>query len=616
MKFVYIFSLFAAFFIGELSSLSAQERVKPAKETDTQILDPSFDLTIFEKYEWFNCDAPQRYLKRHDAIFLIIYWNNLILDAEIVIEKIETIQKKNPALHPLVVYNALHKQESQFLHKRFHILKNNIPFPTVFIDDEQFITSMNLDRYPLTVMYSPRHGALNEYDTIDELDEIENDFKTIIKDPKFKNYQTFSTKFHKVSDDFPDPVLSRFSDIESVPSKDWIFLSQPQKNRIVIADLEGNILRVIGYSQSGQVDGRIFYTRFHHPQGTAWHEVSQTLYVADTYNNSIRKIDFNSDKTTTIIESIEGENSRPHDVFLKNGILYCAMTGTGEIWKYGLKSEKSEILKDTKGTNISFNNPSALSVNDEGEIYVVELAGKLKKILTTGEVVEIEMETPVTKVLCEKTFVYITSAYADQIIILEKDEIINIIGSGQPGFKDDTFEKSKFLEPYDITFIDDRLYVSDIGNDAIRFINKKNSKVGSIEYTNVLELAYLKDVNIEGNRVQLEEILLAPGKNYITFEFDILDGYEIVQINGLNEIEKGNSYGNITIEDGGLSDGIAVISFEGEENAAYIDLNFSLSYMKLGDINKIYQKTTKYIFTVNLDQGATNEHLVILPLID
>jgi len=57
------------------------------------------------------------------------------------------------------------------------------------------------------------------------------------------------------------------------------------------------------------------------------------------------------------------------------------------------------------------------------------------------------------------------------------------VGSGKPGFKDGTFKTALFKHPQGLVKLNDKIYVADTGNHAIRVIDLKTKKVSTIAGT-------------------------------------------------------------------------------------------------------------------------------------
>src|SRR5690606_10419689 len=79
---------------------------------------------------------------------------------------------------------------------------------------------------------------------------------------------------------------------------DRLFITDSNHNRIVITSLAGELREIIGSGASGAADGGYAECSFNQPQGVALD--GETLYVADTENHLIRKVDLGNRQVTTI----------------------------------------------------------------------------------------------------------------------------------------------------------------------------------------------------------------------------------------------------------------------------------------------------------------------------
>jgi thiol-disulfide isomerase/thioredoxin/sugar lactone lactonase YvrE len=91
---------------------------------------------------------------------------------------------------------------------------------------------------------------------------------------------------------------------------DRLFISDSNHNRIVVARLNGELLDVIGSGEVGKADGDYKTAQFNRPQGMAL--ADETLYVSDTENHLLRKIDLKRRQVTTIAGTgVQAENGWP-----------------------------------------------------------------------------------------------------------------------------------------------------------------------------------------------------------------------------------------------------------------------------------------------------------------
>jgi DNA-binding beta-propeller fold protein YncE len=154
----------------------------------------------------------------------------------------------------------------------------------------------------------------------------------------------------------------------------------------------GLILHQYGDGNPGFVDGHGFAAAFDAPQGMVI--ADEFLYVADTGNHAIRRINIRNDDVVTLAGTgIRGREpggdyfGNPREVDLntpsglayKANVLYIAMTGLHQIWTLSLVTNTLEILAgcgeegfvDGASWNACFAQPSALCIIGH-TLYVVD----------------------------------------------------------------------------------------------------------------------------------------------------------------------------------------------------------------------------------------------------
>ena len=117
----------------------------------------------------------------------------------------------------------------------------------------------------------------------------------------------------------------RTSDLRSTPlafpgkvlgdeKSDRLFVADSVHHRLVVSNLNGEVLHIIGNGKPGLTDGSFAEAQFFTPQGMAFDGENQILYVADTDNHALRRVDFQNQVVATIAGTgRQSREIRPHN---------------------------------------------------------------------------------------------------------------------------------------------------------------------------------------------------------------------------------------------------------------------------------------------------------------
>ena len=135
-----------------------------------------------------------------------------------------------------------------------------------------------------------------------------------------------------------------------------LFIADTNHNRIVITDLDGAAQAVIGSGAEDFRDGSYAAAAFNHPQGMELVD-GNTLYVADTENHAIRRVNLTARAVTTVAGAgAQGHDRRaagpgpqialnsPWDLAHHDGILYLAMAGSHQLWRLSLAPDPYDTV--------------------------------------------------------------------------------------------------------------------------------------------------------------------------------------------------------------------------------------------------------------------------------
>ncbi|HUZ02549.1 MAG TPA: NHL domain-containing thioredoxin family protein [Thermomicrobiaceae bacterium] len=312
---------------------------------------------------------------------------------------------------------------------------------------------------------------------------------------------------------FPGKVLAD-------PDRDRLFVADSGHHRVVVAALDGTNPWVIGHGATGMADGSAGAARFHGPQGLAID--GEILYVADTGNHAIRRVDLASRQVTTIAGTgrigfglLEGGPARaldlrsPWDLALAGGTLYVAMAGTHQIWTLDLDQD---LLRPYAGTGREgihdgpieqawLAQPSGLARGD-GVLYVADSETSAVRAvdLPPGERVHTlvgsglfdygdvdgagrhaRLQHPLG-VAADGGILYLADTYNHKIkrIYLADRRVESWLGDGQPGDRDGTGSAARFFEPGGLSVGGGKLYVADTNNHRIRVVDLATDAVTTL----------------------------------------------------------------------------------------------------------------------------------------
>jgi thiol-disulfide isomerase/thioredoxin len=520
---------------------------------------------------WLNTDKPLSLAALKGKVVLLDFWTYGCINCIHIIPDLKKLEAKYAnQLVVIGVHSAKFQNEKETENIRRIILRYEIEHP-VYNDSEYAVwQGYGVRAWPTQVLIDPAGyivgGVSGEgnYEVIDQaISKLVTDFRSkgeLNEEPlKLVLERAKVGELHLA---FPGKILA---DAKS----DRLFIADSNHNRIVVTKLDGTLVETIGTGDAGAADGAFDKATFYRPQGMALS--GDTLYVADTENHLIRRVDLKSRNVETIAGTGQQSHeyfktgpartvalSSPWDLQLVDRVLYIAMAGPHQIWMLDLdKNEVStfagsgrEARLDGPAREAGFAQPSGIA-SDGKKLYVadsesniireIDLGGRSVKTLVGGDLFEfgdvdgsgddVRLQHPLGLVTFGDKLL-IADTYNHKIKELDPiaAKVTTLLGNGKPGQSDGS--APSFYEPGGLTLANGNLYVADTNNHAIRVVDLKTKRASTLRINgltppakNMQALETASGPNAEEIKVAAQK--LRTGAGALQIDVELPAGYHL-----------------------------------------------------------------------------------------
>ena len=506
---IIIFSLMATSFVaGERGvSMSAQDRAR--------VRAPE----IQGGRGWLNTDKPLSIAALKGKIVLLDFWTYGCINCIHIIPDLKKLEAKYPnQLVVIGVHSAKFQNEKETENIRRIILRYEIEHP-VYNDSEYAVwSSYGVRAWPTQVLIDPAGYVVGQASGEGNYEIIDQTIAKLVEEFRKRgelNEQPLNLVLEraKVGDlplAFPGKILAD-------AATDRLYIADSNHNRIVVTKLDGTLIDTIGTADAGAADGAFDKATFNRPQGLALS--GDNLYVADTENHLIRRVNLKArtveriagtgEQTREYFRSGPGTTialSSPWDLQLVGQTLYIAMAGPHQIWKLDLeKNEVSTFAGSGREARLDgplresgFAQPSGLAVigqtlyvadSESNIIRGIDLNTGQVKTLVGGDLFEfgdedgsgdnVRLQHPLG-LLAHGDKLLIADTYNHKIKQLDpgKQRVTSLFGTGKPGQVDGA--SPSFYEPGGLALANDKLYIADTNNHAIRVVDLKTKQASTL----------------------------------------------------------------------------------------------------------------------------------------
>ena len=481
---------------------------------------------------WLNTDKPLTLAALKGKVVLLDFWTYGCINCIHIIPDLKRLEQKYPnQLVVIGVHSAKFENEKDTENIRRIILRYELEHPVYNDADYKVWQSYGVHAWPTQVLIDPAGyviGAVSgegNYDLIDQVvAKVVDEFRK--RGELNEEPLKLTLERAKVGDlplAFPGKILAD-------AKGDRLFIADSNHNRLVVTRLDGTLVDTIGTGTAGAVDGSFDKASFYRPQGMALERGPQaenslgvqggdSLYVADTENHLIRRVDLKA-KT---VQTVAGTGKQAHDYF-RQGLartielsspwdlqlvgrqLYITMAGTHQIWKLDLdKQEVStfagsgrEARQDGPLLEAGFAQPSGIASDgkrlfiadsESNIIRAIDIASGLVETLVGGDLFDfgdvdgegnvVRLQHPLGVVaLGDKVLIADTYNHKIKELDPNKRTVKTLLGAGKPGQVDGG--QAKFYEPGGLSIANGKLYIADTNNHAVRAVDLKTKQTSTL----------------------------------------------------------------------------------------------------------------------------------------
>jgi thiol-disulfide isomerase/thioredoxin len=472
---------------------------------------------------WFNTDRPLTLAGLRGKIVLLDFWTYCCINCMHVLPELKMLEAKYAdQLVVIGVHSAKFPNEGESDNIRQAILRYEIEHPVVNDREFRIWRQYGPRSWPTLVVIDPQGYVVGGISGEGHYETLDHVISELVIDHRARgtlNEEPLPLTLEKAR--FPTPLLSFPGKVLADPTQDRLFIADSNHNRILITTKSGKVLDIAGVGEIGATDGEFAVATFKHPQGMAVD--GDVLYVADTENHLLRRLDLKARQVTTIAgtgtqalgqyrrgPARDVALSSPWDLVLEKGILYIAMAGPHQIWAMNLRhgeigpyaGSSREDRVDGPLMEAALAQPSGLT-SDGTNLFVADSEisairsvsldprGRVSTIVGValfefgdidgqGETVRLQHPLGVSH---HNGMLYVADTYNHKIKVIGPylRSSVTFLGTGKPGFRDG--DKAEFYEPGGLSIADGKLYIADTNNHAIRVANLQTKQVSTLQIT-------------------------------------------------------------------------------------------------------------------------------------
>lgn len=475
--------------------LAEQAHIQPASYQGDGPFGPRQKISEFPAgVDWLNTKNSLKLSDLKGKLVLLDFWTYCCINCMHILPTLKKAEAEfEKELVVVGVHTAKFETEKDTENIRSAILRYEIKHPVLNDSEHLLWNKLGVSSWPTLVLIDPEGYAIWANGGEIPYEDLQSVLKKAVAFYKRKGTLDDRKVYFDLVELTAQPTPLRFpGKVIADPPTQRLFISDSNHNRIVITKEDGTLLSVIGSGRVGAEDGDFTKATFNHPQGLAYQ--NETLWVADTENHLIRRIDLQSKQVSTVAgtgkqtetawpglnfnATVPKKLTRnplsipigsPWDLWIHEDSLFIAMAGPHQIWKMDLEGKgiaqfagngREDIVdgklipkKTYEEGYSSFAQPSGLT-SDGTWLYVADSEGSSIRAVPLSGQGEVRTVIGTSKLPQNRLFTF--------------------------GDVDGKKEKALLQHPLGVGYRNGKIYVADTYNNKIKVVDAKSGDVATV----------------------------------------------------------------------------------------------------------------------------------------
>ncbi len=492
-----------------------------------------------KNYSWLNTDKPLSLKELKGRVVILDFWTYCCINCLHILSDLKYLEQKyQDSLTVIGVHSAKFDNEKETENIRQAILRYDIEHPVIVDSGFRVWQEYAVRAWPTLMIIDPEGYVIGSFCGEGKRKVLEELIQKLIQQHRNKgtiNFQELSLTLEKQRQPLITP-LAFPGKVIATPA--GLFIADSGHHRLVMSSFDGEILHLIGTGKSGLVDGTFGEAQFFAPQGMTFDAENQMLYVADTENHVLRRVDLQRQVVETIAGT--GEQSRnisphggaaletalnsPWDLVKVGNFLFIVMAGSHQIWQMDLEigvvktytGMGAEACINGSLAESAFAQPSGITHNGQ-ELYIADsevssIRGvgivepyQVRSVCGSGDLFgfgDVDGQGEDVRlqhclgVEYAQNFLWVADSYNHKIkLVSPSGNCQTVLGDGSAGLVDGQGKKTRFFEPSGLSIMGSFLYISDTNNHVIRRVDLNSFEVRTVQFSGLCA----PDVCIRGN---------------------------------------------------------------------------------------------------------------------